>query len=266
MQMMSIAMRRYLAAAVLAWIVVFVPAARADPGDIIENGTSTSPFIVPAFLFEPEVPVSSLKGVPSWNELEQLLDNPYNTTLCTAYALLGLPLIGNTPGNDQGYPSVCTTPAPMFARRPAFGVTLPPLLLDPVNYNPTSGERMRLLDPTYPGGNWTYNELFVRSTDGILDPAGTLGFVDPVIVPTCPTATQLAAMLQPKTLLISPGARMTDSHAIDYNSPVSAQPFNCIANVEVPEVGFVLGRDPGEPAGYSRQAVNSPVGNVGNFL
>jgi cytochrome c peroxidase len=266
MQLMSFAMRRCRAGAVLAWIVLFVPVVRAAPGDIIENGTSTSPFLVPAFLFEPEVPVSSLKGVPSWNELEQLLDNPYNTTLCSVYAFLGMPSIGNTPGNDQGYPSVCTTPAPMFARRPTFGVTLPPLLLDPVNYNPTSGERMRLLDPTYPGGNWTYDELFVRSTNGILDPAGTLGFVDPVIVPACPTATELAAMLQPKTLAVSPGTRMQPGNAIDYNSPVSAQPFNCIPNVEVPEVGFLLGRDPGEPAGYSRQAVNTPAGAFGNLL
>src|SRR5712691_3804052 len=31
---------------------------------------------VPGFLFEPEVPISSLKGALTWNELEQLLDNP----------------------------------------------------------------------------------------------------------------------------------------------------------------------------------------------
>src|SRR5919197_6220660 len=52
----------------------------------IDGGTTCfGNLVVPAFLFEPEVAFSSLKAMPTWNELEQLLDNPYATVLCSQY-------------------------------------------------------------------------------------------------------------------------------------------------------------------------------------
>ena len=51
----------------------------AAPGDILKNGTTVGrgdakrPGVrFSGFLFEPEVPFTSLKSVPIWNELEQI--------------------------------------------------------------------------------------------------------------------------------------------------------------------------------------------------
>ncbi len=81
----------------LALLFVVTPAltpAMAAPGDIVVNGTSSGITVPNAFLFEPEVPFTSLKNAPTWSEIEQLLDNPYIATLDPS-----------TPGNDQGFPS-----------------------------------------------------------------------------------------------------------------------------------------------------------------
>src|SRR5690349_6468746 len=73
----------------LIWTVLAglasLPAA-AGPGETILNGTNSAPagIVLPGFLFEPEVPLNSLKTVPIWNELEQLLDNLYNVALCSS--------------------------------------------------------------------------------------------------------------------------------------------------------------------------------------
>ncbi len=124
--------------------------AQSGPGNIIVD--PGPPAITPAFLFEPEVTFDSLKNVALWRELEQLLDNPYAITRC------------NVEGNAQGYPSYCST----IRRRPSFlpagcsyDVTtglprcrnnlLPPLLLHPLNYNPTTGEEFHLLNPDFAG-------------------------------------------------------------------------------------------------------------------
>ena len=133
------------------------------PGGIRHNGTRTQPpniraadraaagvpqnfFTAPTFLFEPETPYASLKSVPIWNEIEQMLDNPY--------AMAVDPV---TPGNFDGYPSYRST----IVRRPSFaaagatllnpGPRLPDLLVHPLNYNPANGEEMRLLNPGLPG-------------------------------------------------------------------------------------------------------------------
>src|SRR5580765_1116670 len=111
------------------------PVMAQSPGSTKTNGSSSG---IPAagFLFEPEVPFTSLKNVPTWFELEQLLDNPYLATLDPS-----------TPGNDQGFPSYRATG---MIRRPGFGVALPSLLVHPLNYNTTTGEEMRLLNPKFP--------------------------------------------------------------------------------------------------------------------
>ena len=134
--------------------VVGVQPAMAAPGGVLQNGVGSAPagVIIPGFLFEPEFPVQSLKTVPTWNEVEQLLDNPY-----------AMALDATTPGNDQGFPSYRTT----INRRPSFGVTLPQFLIHPLNYNTNIGEEMRLVNPDYPGGTWQ-----VPDTECSTAPAG----------------------------------------------------------------------------------------------
>src|SRR5919201_4152877 len=119
--------------------VLGVQPARAAPGGVLTTGAGSADpgVIIPAFLFEPEFPLRSLKEVPTWNEIEQLMDNPY--------AMARDP---GTPGNDQGFASYRTR----INRRPGFGVTLPQFLVHPLNYNPNIGEEMRLINPDYAGG------------------------------------------------------------------------------------------------------------------
>jgi hypothetical protein len=139
--------------------------ALAQSGGTATNGQVTNaqfgpPFV--GFLFEPEVPLASLKTVPTWNELEQLLDNPYRVTLCSN---LGLNVPGTTqiPGSPTAvipFPSYCSNGV---ERRPGFGVTLPPFLVHPLNYNPTTGEEMRLLNPAFPQTPWKVPDQLVQN-------------------------------------------------------------------------------------------------------
>src|SRR5437660_10303497 len=104
-------------------------------GNVICNGSIN--FLTTELFFEPETPPQSLKEAPpTWNEIEQLLDNPYVYTwgaACNDAA-------GAIPGNAQGYPTYCTSTAGGFIRRPTFSsVVLRPLLVHPLNYNPQSG-------------------------------------------------------------------------------------------------------------------------------
>jgi len=48
--------------------------------------------------------VSLKKSPPTWNEIEQLMDNPYQVSSGTACN----DVEGAVPGNDQGYPTYCT--------------------------------------------------------------------------------------------------------------------------------------------------------------
>src|SRR6185437_16088756 len=121
-----------------------------SPGGTIKNGSTSAPpgIVVPGFLFEPEAPLISLKEVPTWNELEQLLDNPYNVALCSSLPASVDPLVRNTPGTTSiagsppplAFPAYCTTSA--VVRRAGFGVELPPFQMHPLNYNATTGEEM----------------------------------------------------------------------------------------------------------------------------
>lgn len=209
--------------------------AMAAPGDTILNGTSTG-ITIPGFLFEPEVPLASLKTVPIWNEIEQLLDNPYAVTPDTA-----------TPGNDQGFPSYRATGV---TRRPSFGVTLPALLVDPLNYNPTTGEEMRLINPNYPGGSFRVPDQLVQCTVASTPPG----------CPAIPDPNRYVWSY--KTVQVSPGAGRVPlgDAAISYNAPfapdVGLAPFTpslftCITTTEAvpPEGSILCGGDPGEP-GY----------------
>jgi cytochrome c peroxidase len=130
----------------------------AAAGDIIDTPDQDDG-IQPSFRFRPEIPFQSLKIVPTWSELERMLDNPYATTTCPPDAS-GQPALGNA----QGFPARCTT----IQRRRSFlppGCTydsstglppcndalLPRFVMHPLNYNPTTGEQSRLLNPAFPG-------------------------------------------------------------------------------------------------------------------
>ncbi len=202
------------------------PPVMAQQGSTKTNGTASG---IPGanFLFEPEVPFTSLKNVPTWAELEQLLDNPYIVTLDPT-----------TPGNDQGFPSYRATG---MVRRPGFGVTLPSLLVHPLNYNTTTGEEMRLLNPKYPGGTFfVTNQLF----EG---PPGTFSW-----------------LRSPAT--ISPGADRVTETSIDYNNPIGADASVCVTVTEAnpPEGSLLCGGDPGEPSyggfGFRLGTAANPTG------
>jgi cytochrome c peroxidase len=198
--------------------------AATDPNVITTPGASDG--IQPSFAFRDEVPFASLKTVATWHETEQMLDNPYATTSCPQG------LAGATIGNAQGYAARCTTiqrrrsflPAgctydPTFgALPPCNDGLLPPFLVHPLNYNPATGEQMRLLNPAFPG------------LAHFFDPSGN------DIGPISAGSTR-----------IHPG----DAPAIDYNSPLVADTAKC-TTINGQQV---CGGDAGEPAGYAGAAI-----------
>ena len=114
--------------------------------------------IQPSFTFHPDIPFQSLKDVPIWNEVRQMLDTPYALGNCPA-------INGQAIGaNAQGYPATCTTIArrrsflpagctydPSTGLPPCNDALLRPFLVHPLNYNPFTGEQMRLMRPAFPG-------------------------------------------------------------------------------------------------------------------
>src|SRR3990172_3643768 len=74
-------------------VPVGVTPALAAPGNITDN-SGLIPFDQAFFAFEVESPIGSLKEVPIWDELEQMLDNPY-----------AIELDPTVRGNQQGWPS-----------------------------------------------------------------------------------------------------------------------------------------------------------------
>ncbi len=208
--------KRVLAVTLCLSMALPVMPAMAAPGGVI-----VSPILPPAFLFEPEAAVDSLKEKAQWNELEQLLDNPYTVAAD--------PL---TPGNDQGYPSYRST----IQRRRSFlppGCTydataglplcndalLPQLLVHPINYNPTTGEEMRILNPAFPGVNVEPGQVAIDYNSPINPPGGLfnpLGIVggDPgeppggYSLPAVPAATVYPN--GPTSTVIPPTARLVD--------------------------------------------------------
>ena len=186
----------------------------ATNGNVITTPGSADG-IQPNFVFRPDIPFRSLKQLPMWSELEQMLDNPY--ALATCPTSFGQPVSGN----GQGYPARCAS----IRRRRSFlpagcsydtstglracnDALLPPFMVHPLNYNPMTGEQARIVDPAFPG---------------------VASFVDP-------SGRNLGPISAGNTR-IAPG----DSPVIDYNSPLVADSTS--------------GGDAGEPAGYANAAV-----------
>src|SRR6476469_2044314 len=95
--------RRALANGILAVCALFAGTLLAAAGGIIDT-PDQGDGIAPSFAFRPDAPPESLKDVPIWSELEQMLDNPYALGACPPDAT-GQPV----PGNAQGFPARCTT-------------------------------------------------------------------------------------------------------------------------------------------------------------
>ena len=113
--------------------------------------------IQPSFAFHPDIPFQSLKEVPIWNEVSRMLDTPYALVTCPS---VNGQVAG---GNAQGYPATCTTIArrrsflpagctydPSTGLPPCNDALLRPFLVHPLNYNPFTGEQMRVMRPGTP--------------------------------------------------------------------------------------------------------------------
>ena len=116
-----------------------VTPAMAAGGDIVLNGTSTGIAVPNAFLFEPEVPFTSLKNVPTWSELEQLLDNPYAVSYDPA-----------TPGTIRAFPVPRHRDhAPSGLRRHAALLPGPSAELQPDHRGGDAADQLRLQWQTF---------------------------------------------------------------------------------------------------------------------
>jgi hypothetical protein len=242
------------ALAVLLAVMLAAPPALAQyrgtvDGNIVDN-SGLIPFDQAYFAFEVEGPVGTLKEVPTWDELEQALDNPYLFALD--------PTVG---GNPQGWPSYRST----IPRRRSFiyrdaagnpcapggaGCTEVPLsghVIHPLNYNFQGGEELRLLNINFAGADWPV----------------PLACIDPVTNAwTCtteinPVTGQATYTFDYQTITVSPGEDRLegDEAAIDYNSPINpnAPASACVVTVEPippPEGSILCGGDTGEP-GYA---------------
>ena len=128
----------------------------ADPGSTRDN-SGWIPFDQSFFAFEVESALGTLKEVPIWDEVEQMMDNPY--------AIFHDPSVS---GTFQGFPSYRSS----IPRRRSFifrdsagnpcapgtagcGETpLPSHVVHAPNYNYMNGEEMRMLNISFEGADW----------------------------------------------------------------------------------------------------------------
>jgi len=250
--------------------VLTVGTASAAPGDITDN-SGIIPFDQAFFAFEVESPLGSLKEVPIWDELEKMLDNPYQVARDLS---LGL--------NTQGFPSYRSTQLRRrsFVYRNAAGnpcapgtagcteITLSRHVVHPLNYNHMTGEEMRLVNMGFEGAPWMVPDVIVlmeaSNTDASKGPLGVARY-EQTYVPVG----------------VSPGEGRIegDEAAIDFNSPIGPNvdptdpvTYVCIVTPEVgitdsnnntvPEGSIICGGDPGEP-GYAGFGLLLPVTQQG---
>ncbi len=200
------------------------PGGTPGPGSVICNGSIN--FMTTELFFEPETPAFSLKkGNVTWNELEQLLDNPYIVTTGTPCNDASGPL----PVNFTGYPAYCTD-VTKFIRRPTFAVTpggtpppLPPLDVFGLNYNPATGAEMRMLNPSYAGTTGFVNSGVVNGQrTGVCYTLGT----------DCTPAASTINVTSGASRGLAPG-----DHEINYTTAVGRKLPFCQTNPEPVPLG-----------------------------
>lgn len=243
-----------LALAPLAAITPITALAQGCDGEpnCLDN-SGLIPFEQAFFAFEVESPLGTLKEVPIWDEIEQMLDNPY------AFAL-----DPSVEGNPSGWPSYRLTQERrrsfIFRNNNGLGdepcapgsagcaeVPLAPHLVHPLNYNHSTGEELRLLNPEFEGADWEVGGPLVETAPGEYE------------------FTYLP-------IFVTPGEfRVEDDEAgIDFNTPIAPDTSACIVSVDnfflgtagpffsagpaeggtsVGEGVLICGADPGEP-GY----------------
>jgi cytochrome c peroxidase len=208
-------------------------------GNIICNGSID--FMTTELFFEPETPPQSLKEAPpTWNELEQLLDNPYVYTWGAACN----DLAGAIPGNAQGYPTYCTSTVGGFIRRPTFSaVALPPLIVHPLNYNPQTGfgAEMRLLNPSYTGTN---NFQVSGTVPDIFSPGGraTTGTCYAIGASCTPVTQSINVSSGASRGLTTGTAAAPGTTEIDMNVSIGRRPGFCQTNPEPVPITGASGR------------------------
>lgn len=237
----------------VAWLLVLpaTPAMAQERGAVsgrTVNNSGIIPFDQAFFAFEVEHTLESLKDVPIWDELEQMLDNPYQFALAP-----------DVLGNFQGWPSYRST-APRrrsFVYRNAAGQPCAPLtagcnevvleghIIHPLNYNYQGGEELRLLNIEFQGADWSAPNPCTGTGLGGADCSNTVN----------PATGQTTYEFTYHPITVTPGADRIeeDAVAIDYNSPMAPEDRFCVVTVEPippPEGSILCGADPGEP-GYA---------------
>ncbi len=215
-------------------------------GQVVDN-SGIIPFDQPFFAFEVESTLQSLKEVPIWDELEQVLDNPYQFALA--------PDVG---GNLQGWPAYRLTQPRRrsFVYRNGAGqpcapgsagcseVLLERHVIHPLNYNYQGGEELRILNINFEGADWIAPNPCTGTGLGGADCTAT----------TLPNG-QIRYDFTYHDITVSPGDDRVEENevAIDYNSPIAPASVFCVTTVEPippPEGSLLCGADPGEP-GYA---------------
>jgi Di-haem cytochrome c peroxidase len=230
-------------------------------GNVLCNGSIN--FMTTELFFEPETPPFSLKrGNVTWNEIEQLLDNPYAVTTGASCNDAN----GPVPVNFTGYPAYCTSPA--FIRRPFTAIDVnigrvPPLDVFGLNFNPSTGAELRMLNPKYAGTTgFVLGGVVDGQATGVCYTLGT----------SCTPAT--------KTVNVTAGASRVTEREIDNTTAIGRKLPFCQTNPEPVPLGGVdvatglpfggafttafdsenltaCGSDPGEPGGFSRANDNT---------
>lgn len=293
------AMLVFLAIAAITLVFAVTPALAQQPtnfgsasgvtcpgGNVICNGSIN--FLTTELFFEPETPSDSLKkSPPTWNELEQLLDNP-NYTLTWGAACNDA--AGPVPGNTQGFPTYCTNSTPTaqnptgFIRRPNFSstITLPPFLVHPLNYSPPTGTEMRILNPNFAGDpHFKVSGTVLDNDSHTYVPTGVCYVVGPASA-TCTPITTLVPVSSGASRGLHTGTVMAPGDTeIDNNTAFGRELGNCQINPEpVPIMGGnaffnssgtsastgtafdsenlnACGADPGEPGADTRARSNT---------
>lgn len=187
-----------------------VPAFAAPGG--VTNNSGLIPFDQAYFAFEVENVLSTMKEVPIWDELEQMLNNPYTMRADPSMA-----------PNYQGWNSVRSTQERRrsFIYRNSSGqpcapgtpncteVPLPGHVVHPLNYNHMNGEELRLLNPGFGGlQGWKIPDQLVlveaSNTDSTKGPLG-VGRYEYTY----------------KTINVSPGADRVEEVSPNFNSPIA---------------------------------------------